>query len=79
LPAVVVTSGPEAGRRVELGVEMAIGRQDGDLVLEDPEVSRRHAMLRPSGESVVVEDLDSTNGTFVNRGTDPRPHLDRYG
>jgi len=62
----VVKTGPEAGRRVELGVEMAIGRQDGDLVLEDPEVSRRHAVLRRSGESVVVEDLDSTNGTFVN-------------
>jgi hypothetical protein len=66
LPAVVVTSGPEAGRRLELGVEIAIGRQDGDLVLEDPEVSRRHAVLRRSGESVVVEDLESTNGTFVN-------------
>jgi hypothetical protein len=35
-------------------------------VLEDPEVSRRHAVLRRSGASVVVEDLDSTNGTFVN-------------
>jgi Inner membrane component of T3SS, cytoplasmic domain len=66
LPAIVVTSGPESGRRVELGAEMAIGRQDGDLVLEDPEVSRRHAVLRRSGESVVVEDLESTNGTFVN-------------
>ena len=66
MPAVVVRSGPEAGRRVELGVEMAIGRQDGDLVLEDPEVSRRHAVLRRSGGSIVVEDLDSTNGTFVN-------------
>ena len=62
----MVTGGPEAGRRVDLGVEMAIGREDGDLVLEDPEVSRRHAVLRRSGESVVVEDLDSTNGTFVN-------------
>src|SRR5262245_27652218 len=45
---------------------MAIGRLDGDLVLEDPEVSRRHAVLRRSGASVVVEDLASTNGTFVN-------------
>jgi FHA domain len=62
----VVTSGPEAGRRVELGLEVAIGRQDADLVVEDPEVSRRHAVLRHSGGSVVVEDLDSTNGTFVN-------------
>jgi hypothetical protein len=66
LPTVVVTTGPEAGRRVELGLEVAIGRQEGDLVVEDPEVSRRHAVLRRSGGSVVVEDLDSTNGTFVN-------------
>jgi hypothetical protein len=51
---------------VELGVEIAIGREDSDLVLEDPEVSRRHAVLRRSGASVVVEDLNSTNGTFVN-------------
>jgi FHA domain len=66
LPTVVVKTGPEAGRRVELDLEVAIGRQDGDLVVEDPEVSRRHAVLRRSGGSVVVEDLDSTNGTFVN-------------
>jgi FHA domain len=65
LPAVVVKTGPEAGRRIELGVEVVIGRQDADLVLKDPEVSRRHAVLRRSGESVVIEDLDSTNGTFV--------------
>lgn len=66
MPAVVVTSGPETGRRVELDLEVAIGRQDTDLVVEDPEVSRRHAVLRRSDGSVIVEDLDSTNGTFVN-------------
>jgi hypothetical protein len=73
LPAVVVKTGPEAGRRVELGVEVVIGRRDADLVLEDPEVSRRHAVLRRSGESVVVEDLDSTNGTFVKGERIRRP------
>jgi pSer/pThr/pTyr-binding forkhead associated (FHA) protein len=73
LPAVVVKTGPEAGRRVELGVEVVIGRRDVDLVLEDPEVSRRHAVLRRSGESVVVEDLDSTNGTFVKGERIRRP------
>ena len=62
----MVTSGPETGRRVELDLEVAIGRQDTDLVVEDPEVSRRHAVLRRSDGSVIVEDLDSTNGTFVN-------------
>jgi pSer/pThr/pTyr-binding forkhead associated (FHA) protein len=66
LPTVVIKTGPRAGRRVGLEHEVCIGRQDGDLVLEDPEVSRRHAVLRRSGESVIVEDLRSTNGTFVN-------------
>jgi hypothetical protein len=66
LTAILVKTGPKAGRRVELDAEVAIGRQDGDLVLEDPEISRRHAVVRRSGASVVVEDLDSTNGTFVN-------------
>jgi pSer/pThr/pTyr-binding forkhead associated (FHA) protein len=66
LPAVVVKTGPKAGRRLGLEHEVCIGRQDGDLVLEDPEVSRRHAVLRRSGGSVIVEDLSSTNGTFVN-------------
>ncbi len=69
----MVKTGPEAGRRVELGVEVVIGRQEADLVLEDPEVSRRHAVLRRSGESVIIEDLDSTNGTFVKGERIRRP------
>lgn len=69
----MVKTGPEAGRRIELELELSIGRQDGDLVLEDPEVSRRHAVLRRSGGSVLVEDLDSTNGTFVNGERIERP------
>jgi hypothetical protein len=67
LPNVVVKTGPLAGRRVELNSQLVIGRQDTDIVFEDPEVSRRHAVLRRSGDSVVIEDLHSTNGTFVNR------------
>ena len=68
MPTVVVKTGPEAGRRVELDLEVAIGRQEGDLVVEDPEVSRRHAVLRRSGGSVVVE------RHLRQRGEDPKPH-----
>jgi hypothetical protein len=67
LPKVVVRTGSQAGRSVELDSEVVIGRQDADIVFDDPEVSRRHAVLRRSGDSVVIEDLNSTNGTFVNR------------
>ncbi|MDQ3067633.1 MAG: MMPL family transporter, partial [Actinomycetota bacterium] len=35
-------------------------------VLDDPEISRRHAALRPVSGSVEIEDLDSLNGTWVN-------------
>lgn len=45
----------------------AIGRsEESDIFLVDPSVSRNHATLVIDGEAVVVEDLGSTNGTFVN-------------
>ena len=43
-----------------------IGREGCDITLADPDVSRRHARVTPRGDTVVVEDLGSTNGTFVN-------------
>jgi predicted Zn finger-like uncharacterized protein len=42
-----------------------MGRADCDIVLDDPECSRQHASLEILGSRVVVTDLDSTNGTFV--------------
>jgi hypothetical protein len=55
-------------RRVEIGGEpMSIGRaSDCDLVLADGRVSRYHARLRPRDGVIVLTDLGSTNGTFVN-------------
>src|SRR4051794_41866676 len=68
-----VTSGPAAGQSLELGDELVIGREDAGLVIDDPEISRRHARVAPVDGGVVVEDLGSTNGTFVNgeRATAP--------
>jgi pSer/pThr/pTyr-binding forkhead associated (FHA) protein len=56
------------GDRVPLGeFVVSIGRQhDSTIVLGDPNVSRHHAQVRPSGDGFVVEDLGSTNGTMVN-------------
>jgi serine/threonine protein kinase len=42
------------------------GRAGADLELEDPEVSRTHAVVECRGRRVVVRDLGSTNGTFVD-------------
>ena len=56
------------GRRVVMGDQpVAIGRMpECDIVLADPNVSRRHAEIRRSGSDFVVVDLGSTNGTKVN-------------
>ncbi len=56
------------GRRVPVGEDpVTIGRlPDCDVVLSDPNVSRRHAEVRRRGNDFVVIDLSSTNGTRVN-------------
>jgi pSer/pThr/pTyr-binding forkhead associated (FHA) protein len=63
-----------AGRTEVLGSEGAVlGRsRDADITLDDPNVSRNHAEVRPSGGSWTVRDLGSTNGVKVNgRRLDP--------
>jgi predicted component of type VI protein secretion system len=63
---VFVEQKPREGREVEATPDAVIGREGTDVVLQDPEVSRRHAAIRVQGDGVAIEDLGSTNGTFVN-------------
>jgi pSer/pThr/pTyr-binding forkhead associated (FHA) protein len=70
-----VVDGPDAGREVRVGVELVVGRDEtAELVLGDPSVSRRHALVRADGATAVVEDLGSSNGTYINEQpiADPR-------
>lgn len=47
--------------------EITIGRElKNDLVLDDPRVSRTHATVRKTGDAVILRDLESGNGTFIN-------------
>lgn len=64
----VIRQGPQAGMSFPLtGGEVIIGREEGiGIVLQDPESSRRHARVVMQADRYIVEDLGSTNGTFVN-------------
>jgi pSer/pThr/pTyr-binding forkhead associated (FHA) protein len=61
-----VTSGSRAGQSVGISDELIIGRENADLSIDDAEVSRRHAAVRLEGGQLEVEDLGSSNGTFVD-------------
>jgi len=62
-----VITGPAAGKSLPIGDDaIVIGREDADLTIPDPQLSRRHAAVSASGAGVVVQDLGSANGVFVN-------------
>jgi hypothetical protein len=73
----VITSGPKEGLEIELPSEqLAIGRSsESGLVIRDDYTSTHHARLLLWKDGWVIQDLDSTNGTFLDgtRVTLPTP------
>jgi predicted component of type VI protein secretion system len=63
---VFIEQAPSEGREHRMEPGATIGREECDIILTDPDVSRRHAAIRLEGEAVAIEDLGSTNGTYVN-------------
>jgi hypothetical protein len=66
--SLVIHEGAGAGTEHPLDAELILGREPAtaDLVIPDPGVSRRHARVLEQNGDVIVEDLGSSNGTYVN-------------
>ncbi len=66
---IVITEGVLEGTVIPLGTTpITIGRAaDSTIVLDDDFVSTNHARLTPSGKDWIIEDLGSTNGTWIDR------------
>ncbi|GAA4054243.1 FHA domain-containing protein [Nonomuraea sp. NPDC050663] len=71
----VVTGGPLQGTTINLAESpITIGRaNDATLVVNDDYASSRHARLFPQDGQWIVEDLGSTNGTYLDRSKVTRP------
>src|SRR5437868_7584488 len=66
MPTLVVRGPDGKEREVTLSGDMSIGRAEGcDLVLAEGGVSRQHAKMTVKGDSVVIEDTGSANGTYI--------------
>lgn len=65
---ILLTRGPGAGRMLALDRDTLILGRDprSDVVIDHPEVSRRHARIARQDNVWLIEDLNSTNGTFIN-------------
>lgn len=60
-------TGEITGQEINVDRDMLVGRhQDADVLLQAAEISRRHAALLLKDQALWVQDLNSSNGTFVN-------------
>jgi FHA domain len=59
-------AGHESGVAYDLSEPVTLGRGNVEIHLEDPFASSHHARITPEGSIVVIEDLGSTNGTYLN-------------
>ena len=77
----VMQTGPTPNKSFTLSKqEIVIGRDTNeDIVINVAEISRRHTRLRLEAKGYIIEDLGSTNGTFVNGNRLSGPQLLRTG
>jgi hypothetical protein len=68
-------AGHEPGTAYDLTNGATLGRGDVEIQLDDPFASSRHAQISRQGHVIVIEDLGSTNGTYLNEQplTGPQP------
>jgi len=65
--SLAVIQGAATGQIFQIGkTRSIIGRSGADINIDDPEASRQHAALEIIGETAILRDLGSTNGTFID-------------
>jgi hypothetical protein len=61
-----VVEGPQTGENFNVTLPCVLGRKGSDIMFRDQKVSKKHARIKEISNKIIIEDLNSTNGTFVN-------------
>lgn len=78
--SLIVLSGSLAHQQIPIGERLRLGREvDNELPLPDLKISRYHALIERQGQQYQITDLDSSNGTYVNRERITAPTLLKNG
>lgn len=62
----IIKNGSYRGRVFQLVEKTTVGRKEGNIIVRDPQMSRRHACITRDQDRFFVEDLSTINGTFHN-------------
>ncbi len=66
-PILTVLEGDGKGREIPISkTQIILGRKESDILINDPEASRRHCALTMYQDLALVKDMDSANGTMIN-------------
>ncbi len=68
MPKLIIKLGSETVKEHELVQGVVIGREAGEILLKNPAVSAKHCRIAVEKNHYILHDLQSTNGTFVNKG-----------
>lgn len=78
-PLLIAQAGPLEGQRWKIKTPLILGREkDCDIMIPMRQVSRYHSRVSPASEGVIIEDLGSKNGTYLNGSLvkEPLPLID---
>jgi class 3 adenylate cyclase len=78
-PIVVVKQPNRKALQLQITDSIEVGRECDGLLLADPQTSRRHALIELRGSDILIEDLGSTNGTYLDGEKTTMPVVLRAG
>lgn len=72
-------SGERVGQQYKLSKKQVIGRDNVEIVIRDPRMSRSHASIEVFGTEYLLRDLSSANHTYINNAMIQQPTIMKHG